>query len=47
MLRRSQDSLEAANQRLEQTFLESKRRFREREEAWELEMQQVKALLQH
>lgn len=44
-LRRSQEALEAANQRLEEAFSEGKRRFREREEAWEAEMQGFRELI--
>ena len=44
-LRRSQEALEAANQRLEEAFGEGKRRFREREEAWEAEMQGFRDLM--
>ena len=46
LLRRSQEQVEAANQRIEQTYLENKRRFREKEELWENEMKTVKAALQ-
>lgn len=46
-LRRSQEALEAANQRLEEALGEGKRRFREREEAWEAEMQGFRDLLRH
>ena len=45
LLRRSQDSLEAANQRLEEAFLENKRRLREKEEIWEAELRTLKSML--
>ena len=45
MLRRSQDSLEVANQRLEEAYLENKRRLREKEEVWEAEVRTLKSML--
>jgi hypothetical protein len=45
MLRRSQDSLEVTNQRLEEAYLENKRRLREKEEVWEAEVRTLKTML--
>jgi hypothetical protein len=45
LLRRSQDSLEVANQRLEEAYLENKRRLREKEEVWEAEVRTLKSML--
>lgn len=45
MVRRSQDGLEVANQRLEEAYLENKRRLREREEVWEAEVRTLKSML--
>ena len=42
MLRRTQETLEVANQKLEQMFLENKKRFKEREEVWEQELAALK-----
>ena len=42
MLRRTQETLEVANQKLEQMFLENKKRFKEREEVWEQELTALK-----
>jgi hypothetical protein len=45
LLRRSQDSLEVVNQRLEEAYLENKRRLREKEEVWEAEVRTLKSML--
>jgi hypothetical protein len=44
-LRHTQESLERANQRLEEAFMESKRRFREKEQIWEAELEGFRQLL--
>jgi hypothetical protein len=45
MVRRSQEGLEAANQRVEEAYREGKRRMREREEVWEAEVSTLKSML--
>ena len=42
MLRRTQETLEIANQKLEQIFIDNKKRFKEKEEIWDSEMVQLK-----
>jgi hypothetical protein len=44
-LSHTQESLERANQRLEEAFMESKRRFREKEQIWEAELEGFRQLL--
>ncbi|CDW73867.1 UNKNOWN [Stylonychia lemnae] len=46
MLRRTQETLEIANQKLEQMFMDNKKRFKEKEELWDSEMAQLKQDIQ-
>eukprot|EP00347_Sterkiella_histriomuscorum_P002740 403366988 len=46
MLRRTQETLEISNQKLEQMFIDNKKRFREKEEVWEQELGQLRQDMQ-
>lgn len=46
LLRRTQETLEVANEKLEQMFIENKKKFRDKEELWEQELGQLRQDMQ-